>query len=117
MVIWSLVVLFLSYLSIPNIYNTLHDVVNNFNIIGSEKNKNILNCTINIKQALHLIIYNKFKKELGTEKNNDINNINIILNKNIFFINCLINSVKQNLIIHGFKICNSCKLSKTIFPL
>ncbi len=27
------------------------------------------------------------------------------------------NSVKQNLIIHGFKICNSCKLSKTIFPL
>jgi hypothetical protein len=26
-------------------------------------------------------------------------------------------SVKQNLIMHSFKICNSCKLSKTIFPL
>ena len=25
-------------------------------------------------------------------------------------------SVKSNLIIHGFKICDSCKLSKTIFP-
>ena len=24
-------------------------------------------------------------------------------------------SVKQNLIMHGFKFCNSCKLSKTIF--
>ena len=26
-------------------------------------------------------------------------------------------SVKQNLIMTGFKFCNSCKLSKTIFPL
>ena len=26
-------------------------------------------------------------------------------------------SVKQNLIMHSFKICNSCKISKTIFPL
>ena len=26
-------------------------------------------------------------------------------------------SVKQNLIIHGYKICNSCNLAKTIFPL
>ena len=26
-------------------------------------------------------------------------------------------SVKQNLIMHGFKFCNSCKLSKTIFPI
>ncbi len=25
-------------------------------------------------------------------------------------------SVKNNLIISGFKICDSCKLSKTIFP-
>ena len=26
-------------------------------------------------------------------------------------------SVSQNLILVGFKICNSCKLSKTIFPI
>ena len=26
-------------------------------------------------------------------------------------------SVKTNLIMHGFKICDSCKLSKTIFPI
>tara|TARA_Y100001970_G_C13973618_1_gene719488 strand:- start:415 stop:546 length:132 start_codon:yes stop_codon:yes gene_type:complete len=26
-------------------------------------------------------------------------------------------SVSQNLIIHGYKICDSCKLSKTIFPI
>ena len=26
-------------------------------------------------------------------------------------------SVKQNLIMHSYKICNSCNLSKTIFPL
>ena len=26
-------------------------------------------------------------------------------------------SVKQNLIMHGFKFCNSCKLSKMIFPI
>ncbi len=26
-------------------------------------------------------------------------------------------SVIQNLILTGFKICNSCKISKTIFPL
>ena len=26
-------------------------------------------------------------------------------------------SVSQNLIISGFKICNSCRISKTIFPL
>ncbi len=27
------------------------------------------------------------------------------------------NSVIQNLIMHGYKICDSCKLSKTIFPV
>tara|TARA_Y100000590_G_C14873311_1_gene696033 strand:+ start:35 stop:202 length:168 start_codon:yes stop_codon:yes gene_type:complete len=26
-------------------------------------------------------------------------------------------SVSQNLIISGFKICNSCRISKTIFPV
>ena len=26
-------------------------------------------------------------------------------------------SVKQNLIMHGYKICKSCNLSKTIFPV
>ncbi len=26
-------------------------------------------------------------------------------------------SVTQNLILTGFKICNSCRLSKTIFPI
>ena len=26
-------------------------------------------------------------------------------------------SVSQNLIMHGYKICDSCKLSKTIFPI
>ena len=26
-------------------------------------------------------------------------------------------SVSQNLIMHGYKICYSCKLSKTIFPV
>ena len=26
-------------------------------------------------------------------------------------------SVSQNLILTGFKICNSCKLSKTIYPI
>ena len=27
------------------------------------------------------------------------------------------NSVKQNLIMHSYKICNSCNLAKTIFPI
>ena len=26
-------------------------------------------------------------------------------------------SVSQNLMMHGYKICNSCKISKTIFPV
>tara|TARA_B100001121_G_C18590156_1_gene574200 strand:+ start:34 stop:189 length:156 start_codon:yes stop_codon:yes gene_type:complete len=26
-------------------------------------------------------------------------------------------SVKQNLILIGYKLCNSCKISKTIFPI
>ena len=26
-------------------------------------------------------------------------------------------SVSQNLMIHGYKICDSCKISKTIFPV
>jgi hypothetical protein len=26
-------------------------------------------------------------------------------------------SVTQNLVIHGFKICDSCKISKTLFPI
>ena len=26
-------------------------------------------------------------------------------------------TVKQNLIMHGYKFCNSCKLSKLIFPI
>ena len=26
-------------------------------------------------------------------------------------------SVSQNLIMHGYKICESCRLSKTIFPI
>ena len=26
-------------------------------------------------------------------------------------------SVKQNLLLIGYKICNSCKISKTIFPI
>ena len=26
-------------------------------------------------------------------------------------------SVSQNLIMHGYKICDSCKISKTIFPV
>ena len=26
-------------------------------------------------------------------------------------------NVKSNLIMHGFKLCNSCKTSKTIFPI
>ena len=26
-------------------------------------------------------------------------------------------SVKSNLIMHGYKICDSCKISKTIFPI
>ena len=26
-------------------------------------------------------------------------------------------SVRQNLIIHGYKICKSCNLAKTIFPI
>ena len=26
-------------------------------------------------------------------------------------------SVKQNLIMHGYKICKSCNLAKTIFPI
>jgi hypothetical protein len=26
-------------------------------------------------------------------------------------------SVKQNLVMHGYKICSSCNLAKTIFPI
>ena len=26
-------------------------------------------------------------------------------------------NVKSNLIMHGYKVCNSCKISKTLFPI
>ena len=31
--------------------------------------------------------------------------------------NCKDESVSQNLILTGFKICRSCRISKTIFPI
>ena len=51
-----------------------------------------------------------------TDKNNKIN-----LNKEIDEVceECKegSKSVQANLIMHGYKICDSCKISKTIFPV
>ena len=53
----------------------------------------------------------EFKDVILKEKNTkDFNNLCEECKKND-------ESVSQNLILNGFKICNSCKTSKTIFPL
>ena len=55
-----------------------------------------------------------------TNKNQE----NIMLNKNIDDLDNICDeckdeheSVSQNLILTGFKICKSCRVSKTIFPI
>ena len=54
-------------------------------------------------------------------KNSDDQNLNEekILELNNYCEECKkeYESVSQNLILTGFKVCNSCKLSKTIFPI
>ena len=52
------------------------------------------------------------------------NDDQIVLDKNVEDVNNFCEeckkedvSVKQNLIMHGYKICKSCNLSKTIFPI
>ena len=49
-------------------------------------------------------------KDLEEKYLNDLNNICDECEKED-------ESVSQNLIMNGYKICNSCKLSKTIFPV
>tara|TARA_B100001175_G_C19442114_1_gene606807 strand:- start:719 stop:889 length:171 start_codon:yes stop_codon:yes gene_type:complete len=53
---------------------------------------------------------NKNNLELKKEDLEDFNNICDNCSKED-------SSVSQNLILTSFKICNSCKISKTIFPL
>ena len=51
--------------------------------------------------------------------NNESNNNEEVLELDNFCEECKKKdlSVSQNLILTGFKTCNSCKLSKTIFPI
>jgi hypothetical protein len=49
-------------------------------------------------------------KEINDNKNKELNNICEECKKEN-------ESVSQNLIMHGYKVCNSCKLSKIIFPI
>ena len=52
-----------------------------------------------------------FKKEKSLEENlNDLDEICEECKK-------IDESVSHNLIINGFKICNSCKISKLVFPV
>ena len=57
-----------------------------------------------------LTMINKIDKN---NKNKELNEIDRICEE------CLKEdeSVRQNLILKGFKICNSCSVSKTIFPI
>lgn len=52
----------------------------------------------------------KSKEELSNETIKELDNICEECKKED-------TSVKQNLIMHSYKICNSCNLSKTIFPI
>ena len=46
-------------------------------------------------------------------KENDLEDLNDICDE----CKCEHESVSQNLILTGFKICKSCRISKTIFPI
>ena len=52
-----------------------------------------------------------------TEKNNDIDNDSRELDNICDECKKIDESVLQNLILTGFKICKSCRVSKTIFPI
>ena len=52
----------------------------------------------------------KFKNKLKEEDLKILNNICEECNNED-------QSVKENLILSGFKICNSCRVSKTVFPV
>ena len=51
--------------------------------------------------------------------NNESNNDEEVLELDNFCEECKKEdeSVSQNLILTGFKVCNSCRISKTIFPI
>ena len=53
------------------------------------------------------------------DENNKINPINKEKEVNKICEECkkFSENVRANLIMHGYKICDSCKVSKTIFPL
>ena len=65
-----------------------------------------------VEQGLVLLI---MTKDFDDETNNDEE----VLELDNFCEECKKEdeSVSQNLILTGFKTCNSCKLSKTIFPI
>ena len=65
-----------------------------------------------VEQGLALLI---MTKDFDDETNNDEE----VLQLDNFCEECKKEdpSVAQNLILTGFKTCNSCKLSKTIFPI
>ena len=65
-----------------------------------------------VEQELALLI---MTKDFDDETNNDEE----VLQLDNFCEECKKEdpSVSQNLILTGFKTCNSCKLSKTIFPI
>ena len=65
-----------------------------------------------VEQGLALLIMTK-------DFDDQTNNNEEVLELNDFCEECKKEdeSVSQNLILTGFKTCNSCKLSKTIFPI
>jgi|MDSZ01.1.fsa_nt_gb hypothetical protein len=85
-----------------------------FSILVSEQ-KNLLKKLIKIMNILSLLndILIKMKNEdhIVIDNNNDINDSFCEECKNED------ESVKQNLIMYSYKICNSCNISKKIFPL
>ena len=56
------------------------------------------------------MIDENFSKDLNQDDLDDLNNICEECKKDH-------ESVSQNLILTGFKICKSCRISKTIFPI
>ncbi len=65
----------------------------------------------NLKNQLQeLALLTMIKEEKKSNNSDDIDNYCEECNKNC-------DTVLQNLILTGYKICNSCRISKTIFPV
>ena len=71
-----------------------------------------------------MIVLNKVQQELDWLIMTNKDNKNLLLDENINDLDNICDeckkedeSVSHNLILTGFKICKSCRISKTIFPI